>query len=119
MRCRVLCFLTAAALFGEAQEKRLSPNAFLSETLGVATALFGLAFTSHDTAQYAKEAEFAGRGLEIDQRLGDARGESDALSGLGLSFVARGDNERARENFLAMLQAARKTGDRLRSGCAQ
>ena len=59
-------------------------------TSGAAAALFGLAFTDYDTAQYAKAAELANQALDLARALEDWRGQSDALSVLGLSFMARG-----------------------------
>ena len=85
---------------------------------GAVTALFGLAFTYYDTAQYAKSAEFANQALELARKLEDPRGQSDALSVVGLSFMAKGDNDHARTSFLSMLDAARRAGDRVREGDA-
>jgi CHAT domain-containing protein len=102
----------------EAYQQTLDISAAQHDENGQVAALFGLAFTDYDTAQYAKEAELAEQALEIARRMQDSRGESDALSILGLSFYARGENEKARADFLAMLDAARRAGDRVREADA-
>jgi CHAT domain-containing protein/tetratricopeptide (TPR) repeat protein len=85
-----------------------------NDVYGTAVALLGLAFVSYDTAQYSKATEFATQALELDRALDDAGIQSDALSVLGLSSMAKGDNEHARITFEAMRKQAEKAGDRVR-----
>ncbi len=85
---------------------------------GAVAALFGLAFTDYDTAQYAKSAELGNQARDLARKLDDPGGQSDALSVIGLSSMAKGETDRARTSYLSMLDAALKAGDRVREADA-